>query len=119
DALAHAAGELMRVVMLEPCKTHPGEPAPRRSVRSLAVLAAKEWAGDDVVEDVSPREKRVGLKDETDARIDPGDRRAGNADLAGTRLGEPRDEVQRRRLAATGRADDCDELAGRDRHVEA
>src|SRR5262249_12457019 len=116
--LAHAARELMRVVMLEAGKADALEPIACCAVRLLLALAAEERAGDDVVEHVPPWEKGVGLEDEADPGIDAGYRHAHPAQLAGARSSETRDEIQGGRLAATGRPDDGDELALVDAHVE-
>src|SRR5205814_683711 len=82
-------------------------------------LAAEAEAVGDVLRDRHVRPERVALEDHRHA---PSLRRhhalrrrespLAHPDLAGLRLEEPGDETERGRLAAAGRAEERDELAG-------
>ena len=91
------------------------DPVARGGFRLGLRHAAKQRPGHHIAEHAAPRKHRVLLKHKADAAIDAVDRRIEQRDLAGLRLGEARDQAERRRLAAAGRADDGEEFARRDR----
>ncbi|ENN84083.1 hypothetical protein RHSP_79036 [Rhizobium freirei PRF 81] len=118
NALAHAARELMRIVMQELGEPDAGEPVLGSLFRHGLRLAAEKRAGHDVFDNVLPREERVRLEHEADARVDAADRTAHQPDFAGAGLRKTGDEIERRRLAAACRSDNGDEFTALDGHVE-
>ena len=128
DALLLAAGELGRLVV-EPV----AEPeALERSPRALRPLVPRDALVDerrgDVLERGRPREEVERLEDEADgAAPDAGqvvvverpDLRPGEPVAPGCRPIEAADDVHQRRLAAAGRPDDRQEVAGADVEVDA
>src|SRR5256886_1694247 len=118
DTLAHAAGELVRVLRLE-----AGEPRERdvvaRPRRALARPDTELLQPElDVRLHGPPREQRELLEDHRGRGL-PGCQLALEADAARARPEEPRDDVEERRLAAARRAEERDELLGvhREAHV--
>ena len=101
----------MRVVPLEPGEPDTPDPVLRQAVGLRAVDAPQPRPGRDVVEDVLPREDRIDLEHVADRPTDAGHRLAVEKHLALARRLEPRDQRQRRRFPAAGRADDRAELA--------
>ena len=65
----------------------------------------------DVFAHGEPRENAVLLEDEDAARVRAVHRLAFDEHLAARRLEEAADDVEQRRFAAAGRADEADELA--------
>src|SRR5262249_7973077 len=115
-ALAHAAGELVRIVAPEPCQTHE----PQRRLDPLVRLgfgnAARHQAEADVGLDAHPREQPAllehhGVLHAPAAGLD--------RDRARRLMVEPGEDAQQRRLAAAGRPDDAEELARLDPQVDA
>ena len=124
DALALAAGQLVRVAVTVAGQPDHAEPvvAPRRPGRA-GQLAEPER---DVVGRREVREQGVLLEHEPGVAVlgldAPGavvDDVAADADLAGIGGGEPGGEAQQRRLAAPARPDEGDELVVGDREVDA
>ena len=117
-ALLLPPGELARVAAPEAGQLDEGEGRlhPSRQL-GLRQPRAHPQGERDVLEDAHVREQRVVLEDHPE--VAPVSRRARDGaaveeDLAGVRLQEPGDEVQRRRLAGAARAEQRDEAAGRD-----
>ena len=114
-ALAHAAGQLMRIVTAEPAQADE----PERRLDALGRLAATHPAGHqaeaDIGLDVHPGKQAALLEHHRVL-----DRPAGRLDLDGAaglaiQAGE---DAQQGRLAATARADDAQELPRRDRQAD-
>src|SRR5438874_1671696 len=118
-ALAHAAGELVRVVALEPFEADPRDPPAGLDVRGTGVDPAEARAHGHVVEHALPGEDRIALEHVADAPTDRAHRLAEDVDRTRARRLQSRDERQGRGLAASGRADDGRELARRDYEAEA
>ena len=121
DALALAAGELVRARGLAPGQPHQlerlGDARADLVRRDLAALEAER----DVALDVEVLEQRVALEHRVDVALERRhllDRLAVEEDLALGRLLEARDHPQRRRLAAPRRPEQREELAALDREVE-
>src|SRR5205814_9743969 len=94
------------------------DPIPR-TLLGLALLdAAKARTGRDVVEHALPRKDRVDLEDVADITSDAPHRCAADQHVALARWLEPRDQSERRRLAAARGPDDRAELAVPDREIE-
>src|SRR5262249_23260830 len=109
--LLHAAGELAGVEVLESVEAdHPDE-----AIGDGAALGLRHAlhlrAELHVALHRLPGQERVALEDHAGARLDTGDRAAAEIDAAGGRREESGHEVQERRLAAPGAADEADELA--------
>src|SRR5690348_6160274 len=117
-ALAHAARELVRIPIVKTGEADAGNPFARTLASVARRGAAVARPGGHVLQHRLPREDRVRLKDEPDAVDDAGDRLAVDLDFALARRLQARDQGQRRRLTAPGRADDGAELAGLDREVQ-
>ena len=123
DALLHAARQLVRIAVLEAGEPDTRKPFARLRVRDIARDTAELEPCSHVAQRIAPRHQRVGLEHVARASIDgPAtgvEPRAERVDIAGRRREQSGSDVQQRRLAATGRADDRHELAGRDvqRHV--
>ena len=111
DTLAHAAGELVRVLRLEAgeSRERDGVARPRHALaRAHTQLLQPEL---DVRLHGSPREQRELLEDHRGRRL-PRPERALEEDVARARPEEPRDDVEERGLAAARRAEERDELLG-------
>jgi hypothetical protein len=100
DALAHAAGELMRIALLEAGEADRGDVAPGDLVALRLAHAAELEAEGDVADHGRPGHQREVLEDEGALGAGAGDRAAGDADLAGGRCQEARNDLQERGLAA-------------------
>ena len=116
DALLLAARELRRLAVekrLEPEEAR-GVSEPRLALRRR--LVAHLEAEDDVLRDREVGKEGVVLEDHGDAapgRRQPGHVAPADRDGSGARGFEPRDEAERRRLAAARRPEQRDEGAGR------
>ena len=121
DALLHAARKLPRVVLAK----SPSSTSSSISARSPATRSSAEphdlERQLDVLLDRPPVEQDRRLEDHPVVAVPAGPlgRLAVDDDLAAGRLGQVADDAQQRRLAAAGRADQRDELARRDRQVDA
>eukprot|EP01022_Parablepharisma_sp_SALTPOND_P019257 TRINITY_DN325_c0_g4_i2.p1 TRINITY_DN325_c0_g4~~TRINITY_DN325_c0_g4_i2.p1 ORF type:complete len:1147 (-),score=388.80 TRINITY_DN325_c0_g4_i2:349-3789(-) len=115
-ALAHAARELVGIMVAELVQAHAADPFVGQLVRLGLGLATEHGAGRDVLAHAAPGEDGVVLEHETDARVDAIDRLAHHAHLAHGRLEQAGDQRQRGGLAATGRPHDGDEFAARHAH---
>ena len=103
------------------CAAARRAPAPRSTSRLHLLGAAPAQTERDVLEDVEVREQRVVLEDGVDrppVRLGVGDVLVAEVDPPGGRLLEPGHHPQRRRLAASGRAEQREERALRDGQVE-
>ena len=87
----------------------------------LALAAGRatfqDSAEHDVLEHGPPRQEQVLLQHIADIAGVPGDLDAIDQHPPGRRRNDPGDEVEQRALAAAGRSDDRNELAGADREV--
>ena len=114
-ALAHAAGQRVRIEIFE-----AGKPvAPQQRQRALARLAQRHaldlHAEDDVVEHGAPRQQQILLQHVADAADGAGCVGAVDQHAAAGRFQKPGDDVEDRALAAARRADQADETALRNR----
>src|SRR5262249_39276910 len=118
DALLHAPGKLARIAFLKTSETddfhQPADnPLALRRGRALAFEAEG-----DVVVHREPRKKRVFLEDDPTVGTWTLDESAIDDDLA-IRAEESADDIEKRALAAAGRADNRNELAFVDGQVGA
>ena len=120
DALAHAAGEGVRIVVLVAGETELGKPAAGGRFRRLAIGAEDVEAEQHVVDGRAPGHQPIALEDDADLaaqrreiaeRVD-----ALDGDAARVRLGQAGDQVEDGGLAAAGLAEQGDDLAAR--HLE-
>jgi hypothetical protein len=121
DALAFTARELRRSDVRLRTESEPSEQRGRAFTATAPAEPGSEHDHFDVLFRVEMREQVVKLEDEADLLapiaiepVDVGEIATMNADSSGRRMVKGRDEVQRRRLAATGRPDQHDELTWRD-----
>jgi hypothetical protein len=105
-ALAHAAGELVRVACAEPAEAHPLQPRVTLALGLFGLDAAELQPYGHVVERGAPRQQRFGLEQVACFAIQAGQRLAEHADSARRGLQQTNRHVQERRLAAPGRPDD-------------
>ena len=120
DALLHAARELPRVLPLEAGQADALELLHRHRLARGRVAALDLQRQHDVGEHRAPWKERRRLEDVAVGAGQARLVRAHAVDLdraRGDRL-EVGDDAQQRRLAAARRADERDELAGRDRQVD-
>ena len=117
-ALLHAARQLVRVVVLEPVEPDPSQPlaGDRQGLRARH-LQALQTVG-DVAERGAPGQERRGLEDQRSVPARSGHRAPGDEDRAPCWREESIDEVEKRCLAAPGRAHDRDELIRSDGEVD-
>src|SRR5438874_1185664 len=83
----------------------------RRAEVAALVVAEREEAEADVPFDVQPRKNAALLKDEDAPRIGSGHALPVDRHLSFARREEAAGDVQQRRLAAAGGAEDADEFA--------
>ena len=112
DALSHAARELVRIAVAEAAEADAPEPLLRLLLGPGA--AAELEPGGDVLQRRAPRHQAVGLEHVAGAAVDSRERRAEHLDRSAARREQAGGDVEQRALAAAGRADDRDELAGAD-----
>ncbi len=118
DALAHAAGDLARIVVLEAFEAQLREDLQAASAPFTLVAALYLEAELGVVQDRAPGKQRMLLEHITDRAFD---RRRGAAEYleaTGLHGQQACEKIQQRALAAPARTDDRDELAVRDREVD-
>ena len=118
-ALAHAAGQLGRITLLEAVEPDHGHEMPR-PLDALALRHAGDFQREgDIVDDIAPGEGRLFLEHHADRSMRAVDLFAGDRDPAVITAEQAADDVEQGRLAATGRPDHGKELARRDgeRHV--
>src|SRR5690348_6042714 len=118
DTLAHSARELMRKMPLEGAQAHHLEMTARDFLARLRRKAFQLEAELDVLQDRAPGQEREILEDERAVPAGRGDLASIEADRAGARPQQRRDQHQERALAAAGGADDGHELAVADREVD-
>src|SRR5205814_10263229 len=111
-ALAQPAGELMRIAVLESAQLHQIDEPRGRGLAVRARHAPHLRAEDDVLDSGAPREERVLLKDHARQLLRL--RVLGEADVAARRHLEAGQDLEQRRLAAAGRTEQDQELAGGD-----
>ena len=116
--LLHAAGELIRIRLLE-----AGEPDELDVLRDRSADVLPRRPGEpepvrDVLVHRLPREEAEVLEDDRDAAGRRRHRGAVDPHLARGRQHQPVDAAQQRRLAAAARPDDRHDLALADRHVD-
>jgi hypothetical protein len=118
-ALAHAAGQLVRIAIGERGQADALQPLGRERARVRVARAAERQPGHHVAERGAPGHQALGLEHVARAPVDARQRLAEHAHAARARREQAGGHVQQRALAAAGRPDDGDELAGldRERHV--
>src|SRR6478672_3571407 len=104
DALAHAAGELVRAPVGEVAEVHHIEVLPGAGLAVPAPDSLEPQRCRDVVQRREPREKGRLLEHQGGVAVDP--------DLPGGDVVEPADQVEQCGLAAAGGTDEADELPG-------
>jgi hypothetical protein len=117
--LAHAAGELARIVVEEGAHAALVQQVDGALARLFQVPALNLRTQHRVVQDRAPLEQVVLLQHVAHARRRPRDGRAVHADPPGRRLQDARDQGQQRALAAAGLPDQADELARAQPQVDA
>src|SRR5690606_13811815 len=121
DALLLAARELVREPIGEMIEPDEGERIDRALVRFSPAHSASTQTERRVLDDAEVREQRVRLEHHPDIALVRGDARdipaTEHHGAAVIRL-EAREHAQRRRLAAARRAEEREELAGRDVEVD-
>src|SRR5207237_1021346 len=109
-ALALAARQHVRVAAPEFAKADAYQPILRPCAR-LSDWNADDFKADgDVLERGLPWKQRLGLEQVTGLAIEAAEPCAEDFDTTGARLVEAGRNIEQRRLAASGRADDRDEL---------
>ncbi|ESZ38188.1 hypothetical protein X732_19735 [Mesorhizobium sp. L2C066B000] len=110
-ALAHAAGKLGRPGALETGKAELSEQRRDAFARRLAAKTLHFQPQRHIVDDAPPRHQRVALRHEGEGAALQSRAVEAHVALAFQRAGQ---QLEQRRLAGAGRAEDGDELAGRD-----
>jgi len=118
-ALAHAARELRRIARGEIGEAHETQYVTNAGVSLVPRQRRAAQPERDVVLDVEPWQRRVLLEDDADAvgRFSR-DGLALERDAALGRRGQSGDDLEQRRLAATRRPDDGEELAASELEIE-
>src|SRR5213076_1804367 len=112
DALPHAARELVRIAIGKAAETDPLQPLVSLLARVGAAAELKPRG--DVLQRRPPWHEAVGLEHVAGAAVDSGQRRAEHRHRSAARRQQAGGDVEQGALAATGRADDRDELARTD-----
>ncbi len=114
-ALAHAARERVRIVVLVAGEAEPRQPAPRGLLRLGRIGVEDLQAEPHIVERATPRHQPVVLEHDADLAAEKFELAerivADDTGLAGTRLDQAGDDVEHGGLAATGLAKHRDDLA--------
>jgi hypothetical protein len=105
DALAHAAGELVRVALLEAGEADLVDVVSGDVVALALRRAAQLKPEGDVADHGRPRHQGEILEHEGALRSGPGDAPAVDENLAGGRLDEAGDDLEQGGLAATARSE--------------
>src|SRR5919106_4765624 len=111
DALAHPAGELVGVGVLEAREPHLVDIRPRGVLALLAGQPAQLQAEGDVAQHRRPRHQGEILEHERPVRPGTRDRDAVDLDPSRRRVDQSGHDLQRRGLTAAAGADDAGELA--------
>ncbi len=117
-ALAHASGELVHVSICEPREVYHAQEVKRAAAPLRTSHAHALQRKLDVLNDVEPWKEGGLLEDHATVRAGTRDVSPAHPDAAARRRLEAGDEVQQRRLAATRRANETDELAFGDREID-
>src|SRR5262249_11043088 len=117
-ALAHAAGKLVRIMILEAREPDLTDQIERAAAPLAFVRAANLERDLDVLHERAPGKQVVFLRDVTDVGVDALYRAPAVDDLAAARRQKTDDEIQKRRLAAAGRPDNGNELTLLDGEIE-
>src|ERR1051326_7244089 len=119
DALAHAAGQLVRIAVLETGEADRAQQLAGACLGVLAVHAARFGLQHDVAQGGAPVEQHGALKHDADVGARPVDSAAAHPHRAARRRQQSGGDHQQRALAAAARADMGDELAAAlaERHV--
>ena len=118
DALPHAAGQLLRIGILEPVEPDQIDRADRPPPPLGAGDAQRLEAELDIAEHGQPRKQRIALEHHRDAANRLGDRHAAIFDNALARRHEPGENAQKGRFAGSRFAEDRDDLAVAQREVD-
>src|SRR6185437_76660 len=114
-ALAHAARQRMRVIVLVAGQAEPRQPAAGGVFRLLGIAVENLQAEPHIVERGAPRHQAIVLEHDADFAAEEFELAerlmADHPRLARTRLDQPRDDVEHGRLAAAGLAQHRDDLA--------
>lgn len=113
DALLHAAGQFRRPLVLRTCEADLVDIDLRMGAdfRLVPLAPFRRHRIGDVAHHREPRQQRVALKDHRAVETGAGDRLAVDDDGAFAGVIEPGEDVEYRRLAAAGMADDAAEFA--------
>src|SRR5579884_3545443 len=115
-ALAHTAGELVRITVLESSEPYTSQPFARPSQNFSFGLVAKHRAGGDIAQHIFPGKDRVGLENVANAWIYPFDGLAHDPHLSCAGTFKARYETQCCGLAGAGRANNSAEFAVSNAH---
>jgi len=118
DALLHAAGQLLRVGILEPLQSDRLQGPECAAASFLSDETPGKQRDLDVLHHGQPREQREALEHDRCMRQRPTDWFAVPQDLAARRRSEPREDSKERRLARTGGPEDGDDHPGGQAEVE-
>ena len=113
DALLHSARELVRPRRQEARQPHQIEQLERVPARGGVVLSEDLHGEQDVVEHVAPRHQARRLEHEAVVAHRPGDLAPADGDRPARLRDQPADDAQQRRLAASARPEQRDELVRR------
>src|SRR5215469_1104617 len=118
DALAHSAGELVRIVALKAGQADELDHRlrPRAGLRLADALQLEAEA--HIAQHIAPRIERVLLEHEAAVGAGRGDDVTADENAAACRLGEPLQHPQQGGLAAARRADDDEEFPWRDVEID-
>ena len=111
DALAHAAGKLLRIGRFKAVEADHVDRGDRALARFGGRGAMGAQADLDIVEHAQPREQREALKHHRGAVVGAGDGLAVEGHLAAGRPRQARDDAQQGRLAAARAPEQADDLA--------
>ncbi|KRE40795.1 hypothetical protein ASG74_15015 [Knoellia sp. Soil729] len=103
DALSHATGKLVRILLSEFRKANPPEYLKRHFPTFLAGDLLRLQRERGIVDDGAPRQQSSLLKDDAGVGPWPSQGRATYENLATVTLVEPSDDIEKGRLAASAR----------------
>ncbi len=110
DALAHAAGELVGIAILEPRQTDFGDVFTRDVITLILPDTAQLETECDVAQHRRPGHEREILEDESALRTGLGDFAAVHEYIAGGRLEQAGDDLEQRGLTAAARSEQTGQL---------